>query len=153
MAAIRPDDTETSRRQVSLGRLLRTAHASHNMTLRDRLEKYGITFSQFQHLYNLWREDGINQTELSGRIGIMTASSTAVLNSLEKMGLIRRVRNGDDRRNVQVFLTAASETLKAPLERHALEINEQATRGMTSAEVKTLYGLLARVIANFNTPE
>ncbi len=45
------------------------------------------------------------QTELSQRIGIEKASSTAVLASLEARKFVRRVRNVVDRRKANLFLT------------------------------------------------
>ena len=87
--------------------LLRDADTAFNRYLTAQLATHGITFSQFQHLRNLWVENGLTQAELSRRIGIEMASSTAVLDSLEADKLITRVRNAADRRKINVFLTAA----------------------------------------------
>ncbi|HTH98204.1 MAG TPA: MarR family winged helix-turn-helix transcriptional regulator [Stellaceae bacterium] len=141
------NDKQSAR--TGLGKLLKTAHGHFNMALRDRLAMHDISFSQFQHLFALWRADGINQTEISGRIGITTASSTHVLNTLEQMELIRRERSDDDRRNVQVYLTPAGHALREALEGEAAIVNERAQRGLTLEEIMTLRALLARVIANF----
>ena len=58
---------------------------------------------QFQHLRNLWVENGLTQAELSRRIGIEMASSTAILDSLEAAKFITRVRNTTDRRRSTCF--------------------------------------------------
>jgi DNA-binding MarR family transcriptional regulator len=152
-AALLADDLrrirDARRTRVGLGKLLKAADSAFNYALRSKLAAHDITFSQFQHLQNLWRDDGINQTELSNRIGITIASSTSVLNALETKKLIRRVRNDADRRSATVFLTVAGADLEDALEPHAVDVNVQATKGMTETEVKTLHGLLGRVIANF----
>src|SRR5215207_2761736 len=76
--------------RVGLGALLRNADMAFNRVLREELARHDITFSQFQHLWQLWTSDGLAQVELSRRIGIETASSTAVIDQLEKRGLIAR---------------------------------------------------------------
>ena len=37
---------------------------------RARLADRGFTFGEFIHLERLWQEDGLNQKELSRRVGI-----------------------------------------------------------------------------------
>ena len=63
--------------------LLRDADTAFNRYLTAQLAVHGVTFGQFQHLRNLWVENGLTQAELSRRIGIEMASSTAILDSLE----------------------------------------------------------------------
>ncbi len=91
---------------IGLGMLLRAADSTFNRHLRDELGAHDVTFGQFQHLRNLWVENGLTQAELSRRIGIEMASSTAILDSLEARRLITRVRNAADRRKINVFLDA-----------------------------------------------
>ena len=67
-------------------------HEPHELAAR------GVTFSQFQHLRHLWDDNGLTQAELSRRIGIETPSSTSVLDSLDKAGLVRRERQPAFRR-------------------------------------------------------
>src|SRR4051794_4848924 len=88
---------------IGLGMLLRTADMTFNRALREELASHDVTFSQFQHLRQLWEADGLTQVELSRRIGIQMASSTSVLDSLECRRLIRRVRQSKDRRKINVF--------------------------------------------------
>src|ERR1700743_2478391 len=78
---------------IGLGMKLREGNAVFNKALREELAPHDITFSQYQHLRQLWQEDGLAQVDLSRRIGIETASSTAVLEHLEKLGLILRNRH------------------------------------------------------------
>jgi MarR family transcriptional regulator, organic hydroperoxide resistance regulator len=129
--------------------LLRDADAAFNRYLRTRLAVHGITFGQFQHLRNLWVEDGLTQAELSRRVGIEMASSTAILDSLESERLVTRMRNAADRRKINVFLTAAGATLEAPLMACAADANRRASKGLTKTEVAQLFVLAGRIIDNF----
>lgn len=116
-----------------------------NSTLSRRLQRHGVSFSEFQHLQNLWKEDGIKQSELSRRIGITVAWSTSVLSSLVAKQLVTRQPDPEDGRSMRVFLTPAGAALKPSLTRHAVEVNAIAVEKMSPLEVHALYDLLARV--------
>jgi DNA-binding MarR family transcriptional regulator len=137
--------------KTGIGMLLRDADTAFNRYLTAQLATYGITFSQFQHLRNLWVENGLTQAELSRRIGIEMASSTAVLDSLEADKLITRVRNAADRRKINVYLTAAGGALEAPLMACAADANKRASKGLRKTEVAQLFALAGQVIENFKS--
>jgi DNA-binding MarR family transcriptional regulator len=133
---------------VGLGVLLRTADLTFNRMFRDDLARFDITFSQFQHLWQLFEGDGLAQVELSRLVGIETASSTAVIDQLEKRGLIRRVRDAADRRRILVTLTPAGRKLERPLTESAVAINALARKGLSKAELALLFGLVERIVRN-----
>jgi DNA-binding MarR family transcriptional regulator len=58
------------------------------------------------------------------------------------------VRNVEDRRKVNIFLTASGRRLKSKILPLIGKINRRATRRLTSAEVHHLHTLLARVMIN-----
>jgi DNA-binding MarR family transcriptional regulator len=129
--------------------LLRNADLAFNRVLREELARHDITFSQFQHLWQLWRSDGLAhalaQVELSRRIGIETASSTAAIDQLEKRGLIARARDGRDRRRINVTLTPAGRALERPLTACAAAVNARARRGLSKAKVAELFGIVETI--------
>jgi DNA-binding MarR family transcriptional regulator len=139
--------------EVGIGMLLRRADMAFNRLLRDKLAVHDITFSQFQHLLKLWAEDGLNQAEISRRIGIEKASSTMVLDSLDQRGLIRRERDAVDRRKINVFLTASGAALRPKLRAAAKLANTIARHGLSPAEFHTLFDLVERVTANIQRHE
>jgi DNA-binding MarR family transcriptional regulator len=134
--------------EVGLGLLLRDANNAFNRLLRDKLAVHGVTFSQFQHLRHLWNEDGLNQVELSRRIGIEKASSTSVIDSLEQRGLISRSRDSADRRKLNVHLTPAGGALEKDLWACATEANAMARRDISREEMQTVFKVLRRIIDN-----
>ena len=135
--------------KTGIGMLLREADSGFNRYLTAVLAGHGVTFGQFQHLRNLWVEDGLTQAELSRRIGIEMASSTTILDSLESDGLITRVRNASDRRKINVFLTPAGAALEAPLMACAADANQRASKGLTKAEMAQLFAIAGQIIENF----
>jgi DNA-binding MarR family transcriptional regulator len=133
---------------IGLGMLLRDANAVFNRALREELAQHKITFSQYQHLRQLWQEDGLAQVELSRRIGIETASSTAVIDQLEKLGLIRRKRDPHDRRRIIVTLTPSGRALEKPLDDCAIAVNLRARAGLSKADVADVFETVGRIIRN-----
>ena len=133
---------------IGIGMLLREADMGFNRHLRQELAAHAVTFGQFQHLRNLWVENGLTQAELSRRVGIEMASSTAILDSLEAAGLITRTRNADDRRKINVFLTPAGAALEKPLMACAAKANRRARRGLTDAELASVFTHVGRIIEN-----
>ena len=133
---------------IGLGMKLRAGNAVFNKALREELARHDITFSQYQHLRQLWHEDGLAQVELSRRIGIETASSTAVIDQLEKLGFISRRRDAADRRRIIVNLTRSGRALQKPLDGCAVAVNKRARNGLTDTQVALLFDAIGKIIAN-----
>lgn len=136
-----------------MGRLLRQCYRAFAYGLQKQLAPHKVTTSQWLHLRALWEEDGLSQGEISRRIGIEKASSTAVLDSLEQRKFIRRLRNKSDRRKTNVFLTPTGRALKATLLPCAVAMTAQARQGLTPEEVLTFLRVLETMIENLLPPE
>lgn len=133
---------------LSIGYLTRYAHRAFVKALADELEPHGIRSGQWSVLRILWDIEGLTQVELADRMRVEKASLTGVLEGMERRGLILRERNEEDRRKINITLTAQGRRLKSQLLPHAVKINRKATRGMTNAETLQLRGLLAKLIEN-----
>jgi DNA-binding MarR family transcriptional regulator len=143
---------------VGLGVLLRNADMSFNRVLRDELARHNVTFSEFQHLWQLFGSGGngsgtrsLSQAELSRRIGIRTASSTAVIDQLAKRRLIRRERDPNDRRLINVSLTPAGHALEKPLTECAIAVNALARDELSNAEIDVFAHIVGRIMHNLRT--
>lgn len=131
-----------------LGYLVRHAHRAFARVLSERLLEHDISSGQWTALRALWREDGYSQVELAQRIRVEKASLTALLESLEKKGLIRRERCEEDKRRWNVHLTKPGHALEAVLMPIAPEIEKLAIKGLTKDESATLRKLLVKVWNN-----
>ncbi|GGE30947.1 hypothetical protein GCM10007276_05150 [Agaricicola taiwanensis] len=131
---------------IGLGLLLRRAHKNFSGAIAARLEKAGVTHAQFNHLRRLAENDGVSSSELSNLVEVKKATSTSILDALERKGLIRRVRDRDDRRKVNVFLTDAGWAIQKELADCAIAVNLAASREMTEAERIQLFDLLHRAV-------
>jgi DNA-binding MarR family transcriptional regulator len=132
----------------SLGYLIRYAHRAFVKALAQQLEPHGISAAEWSALRVLWMQEGLTQVELAERMRVEKASLTGVLNSLESKGLIRRKRNLEDRRKINLALTPAGRRLETQLLACAATVNAQATQGLPPARVGEVRALLNAFIAN-----
>lgn len=71
----------------------------------------GLTQSQFGVLETLYHLGPLCQGQVSAKLLKSTGNITLVLDNLEKRGLVQRVRQTDDRRQVRISLTLQGEEL------------------------------------------
>src|SRR5580658_797234 len=116
--------------RLSSGYLVRDAHRAFQRLLERRIAPHGVTRGQWYFLRVLWITDGLSQRELSGRVGMMEPTTVIALRSMERAGLIQRVRGHDDRRKVRVFLTAKAKRLRNELLGVAKTITDEAEDGV-----------------------
>ncbi|HLZ55550.1 MAG TPA: MarR family transcriptional regulator [Ktedonosporobacter sp.] len=116
--------------------------------LAASLAPHGIYLGQWGVLLFLWVEDGLSQKELSRRVAIEEASMVRSLDRMERDGLAKRVRNEQDRRQINVFLTEKGRALRDQLVPYALAGNAVATQGFTEEELRLISALLRRMIGS-----
>lgn len=72
-----------------------------------------LTISQFGVLEALFHKGPLCQKDIAAKILKSTGNITLVIDNLEKLGLVRRVRDSEDRRYLTVHLTATGRELIA----------------------------------------
>jgi DNA-binding MarR family transcriptional regulator len=70
------------------------------------------------------------------------------LQTMNALGLIRRERSADDRRNVKIYLTKAGRALERDLLPYAVKANTIALDGFTRDEVVQFHAYMHRIIGN-----
>jgi MarR family transcriptional regulator, organic hydroperoxide resistance regulator len=150
---------ERRRREVELpprlssGYLVRDAHRAFQRLLERRIAAYGVSRGQWYFLRVLWITDGLSQRELSGRVGMMEPTTVIALRSMERTGLIERVRSDDDRRKVRVFLTAKAKRLRNELLIVAKGITDEAEAGVVARDLGVFRRVITRMTANLDRIE
>lgn len=90
-------------------------------SLRDPLaramESIGLTPQQLHSIMWLSREGRLPMGVLAHRLGVTEKTVTGVVDRLEKLELVKRVRDDVDRRVVHVCLDAEGEVMAAKLEK------------------------------------
>jgi MarR family transcriptional regulator, organic hydroperoxide resistance regulator len=139
--------------RLSSGYLVRDAHRAFQWLLERRIAPYGVSRGQWYFLRVLWTNDGLSQRELSARVGMMEPTTVIALRSMEKAGLIHRVRSGDDRRKVRVLLTPKAKRLRNELLCVARTITDEAEEGLSARDLALFRRVIARMTANLDRIE
>ena len=126
----------------STGYLVRNIHLAFAKSLRRRLLPYDMTTGQYFFLRALWIEEGLSQRELSRRVGTTEPTTASAMRVLEKKGLVRRTRNADDRRTINIYPTDKSLKLKNELLAQAIDVNATAVAGIPAADLERVSALL-----------
>ncbi len=132
------------------GYLVRDAHRAFQRLLERRIAPHGVTRGQWYFLRVLWTKDGLSQRELSERVGMMEPTTVIALRSMEKAGLIRRVRSTEDRRVTHVRLTAKARRMRDGLLQLARGINAQADAGISAEDIAVFRRVIMRMTTNLD---
>lgn len=152
MAKIVEDGRTSRAARQGLGASLREAHRLYIRNLQEHLSRRGLTVAQYLHLRVLWEEGALTQTEISARLGIEKASSTGVLNSLERAGLVTRRRDETDRRRVILRLTDDGAACAREILPFAREVAARASAGVPDKDLATFFRALDTIIENLSRP-
>jgi len=121
---------------------------------RDRsrvlMAEIGIHCGQGIALRQLWRTDGVTQSELAHSLHVAPATVTIALQRMERIGLIERRSDERDQRVSRVFLTDRGRSLRANVEGNWSKLEEQMLVGFSSKEREVVRGYLLRIRANLD---
>ena len=127
--------------------LLTTSQHTVFQFLNSKLAAYDITPSQYGVLSCLWQKDFATPKQISEILCLETSTISGVLDRMQKKGLINRVINREDRREVRVVPTKKGKELEAPISQIIDEVNEEVLKCFSEEEVAALKNAL-RIIAN-----
>lgn len=137
--------------EEALGFQLRVTWEVMRAALQERLQAQGTRFAHWSYLRILWTADGITQNDLSERVRRVGGNTVSALNSMQRAGLVRRVRSRVDRRTIHVHLTPAGAALERKLVPLAAEIQRRATAGIAARDIAVFKRMLAAMRANLQT--
>lgn len=126
--------------------LLTTAQHSVFQYLNGKLSEYDVTPSQYGVLSCLWQREFATPKQISEILCLETSTISGVLDRMQKKGLIDRVINRDDRREVRVVPTEKGKALEEPISKIIDEVNEEVLKCFTEEDVAVLKNQL-RIIA------
>ena len=146
MAAIY--DPKTFNPDNGIGRILSRVKIAMHEALERELAPHDITAAQFVILMNLASGEVDSAAKLCKGVSYDPGAITRILDRLERKGLIRRARCGNDRRKVILELTAEGKAVYPKLVATYVGVLNRFLRGFTKADVRELEILLSRVLAN-----
>ena len=89
---------------------------------RPMLDKLGLTYPQFVVMMVLWENGKITMKALTDLVMLESNTLTPLLKKLEAAGLVKRTRNKDDERVLDIEITEAGLALKADGQMAAVEL-------------------------------
>lgn len=137
-----------ARPRHTIGRLINRVRVEVMEALDRELARYDMSAAQLIVLATLANGDADSASGLCKGISYDPGAMTRMLDRLEQKGLIRRRPNPDDRRSVNLELTAAGRVLYPQLAATKDAVQTRFLRGFSKDEVQMLESLLSRMLAN-----
>lgn len=137
----------------SIGHLLNDAARLARHDMAGRIQALGLTFPQWQVLKDLAGQEAgeccqVTMAAIARRLNTRRPNVLGILDRLEKLGLVERSVNPDNRRAHIVSLTAKAQSLIAQLQTHSRLTTNRALSGFTSAETDAVKDYLTRISIN-----
>ncbi len=130
----------------SIGYMMKRITMSIVFQADKRLEVHGLTSAQWGPLMRLRTTGGSTVAELARWLNVDAGAMTRLLDRLEKKALCKRVRSTEDRRVVQVELTADGEAAIAHVPAVLAEVLNRHLAGFSKTEWQALRGYLQRML-------
>lgn len=137
----------TSFKTSSAGHLANHVARLFARELAEAVRPLGLAPAQFMVLLELWREEGLTQKDLVGRLDVEQATMAATLARMERDGLIERRPDQADARARRIQLTIRARTLQEPALSAAKQVNARALAGFSDAEREVFLAGLRRIVS------
>jgi DNA-binding MarR family transcriptional regulator len=131
-----------------LGHLTSAVRNAIFARLETELAPLELTSAQFIVVIGAMRGRARTVNEFCAFAGLDAGSMSRLLDRLEAKGIVRRVRGGADRRQVQVELTAKGEALSPLIMPAIARVYQQFLNGFSQDDAVHLQLLLQRLLAN-----
>jgi DNA-binding MarR family transcriptional regulator len=112
----------------------------------EALAEEGVRRQHFTVLTSLAEQGAASQAELGRRLWIDRSDLHAILNELERGGLVKRIRDEQDRRRNLVTLTPSGTATLKRLERRVEAAQNALLKPLSAAERRELRRLLEQVL-------
>ncbi len=113
-----------------------------------RVRSLGVSRTQWQVLFALSRNEGINQAGLAETLDVETITVGRMVDRLEEAGLVERRADPADRRAWRLHLTARAHPILASLRVIGDELVAETFAGLGADGEAQLAALMTRVRAN-----
>lgn len=137
---------------AAISNIFRVAVMFRNLSERRFLLKHNLTFSGFTVLWVLWVFGKMESYQLAEECGISKGTLTGIVSTLEKHGLIRRIRHPLDGRRKIVMATDRGRTLMRRLFPKINRLEREFVRGLESKELSSLARMLRIILHSQDTP-
>lgn len=123
--------------------------SQHEVFLRfyTQLSPFGITPGQYGVLSVLWQSEAgvVAPKDISNVLRLETSTVSGVLDKMQKLGLVHRTLDENDRRSIRVELTEAGWALRDKVLEAIQELNQEVSSSFTPEEWESLCSFLKKL--------
>ena len=120
-------------------------HYAYNVLGKDR---WGV--SKDLALYHISQNKKLSQKNLANKLNVTPASVSVIVHQMESEGLLVRIPDERDGRQVNLLLTEKGQNLVPRVKNSWSKIQEKITSGLDESEKATLLHLLQKVEKNLD---
>lgn len=113
-----------------------------------RLHDIDLTFEMLQVMACLWKQDGINQQEVSNITVKDKASMTYLIDNLTTRKLVYRLEDDKDRRNKLIYLTEKGKEMETQIQPWITEMYTVVNKTVTAEQLSTCIRVLGIMSEN-----
>jgi MarR family transcriptional regulator, organic hydroperoxide resistance regulator len=132
----------------SIAWLIRDVNRLFAATLQPLVSREGVTVCHWYYLRILSEHDGPTQRELSEKVGVHPNTAVPALDNMEKHGLVKRVRDANDRRRMSVHLTPKGRRLRDEMIPNVQGMVYRSVAHLTPVELDTFFKVINRIEQN-----
>ncbi len=108
------------------------------------------TIGHWFYLRILTEHDGLSQRELSELAGIHPNTAVPALESMERNGLVTRIRDPKDRRRFCIHLTEYGRSFRDELAPAIQDLLSNSVKGISNEELDVFFGALDKILENLS---
>ncbi|HEY0459636.1 MAG TPA: MarR family transcriptional regulator [Pyrinomonadaceae bacterium] len=116
--------------------------------IEKELNEFNLHAGQIFILFELWKTDGLSQTELSANLNVSAPTINKMVKSLMRNGFILCADCPKDGRVIRVFLSPRGAAIRPQVEEKWLRLEEKLIANLTKTEQLVLSQLFGRVVEN-----
>ncbi|MEJ7686856.1 MAG: MarR family winged helix-turn-helix transcriptional regulator [Variovorax sp.] len=131
--------------EALVGYNARRASLAFNTAFGERMTAYGLKQVDFSVLSLLAHNPGATSRQLCATLDILPPNLVSLIGAMDSRGLIERRPHPHDGRAIGLHLTPAGEDLVREAEQTVVQLEADASAGLTAGERETLIELLQKV--------
>ena len=137
------------------GFLISKIHHLSGRVFAKKLREYQVEINPAQGriMFVLWQKDGISISELAKKTSLGKSTLTSMLDRLEEMGYVTRIRSEEDRRSVLVKRTEKDESWQEVYAQVSQDMGEMYYDGFSESEIDEFEQYLRRLLDNLVAAE
>ncbi|HXP94710.1 MAG TPA: MarR family winged helix-turn-helix transcriptional regulator [Candidatus Binatia bacterium] len=138
----------------TLGFLLADTSRAFRHAFGPMIARHGISVGLFPFLRIVSEHDGLTLRELSDAVHMRGPTTVDAIKEMERLGLVRRKRNAQDARKINLFLTERGRRAWDAVAPEVIAINHLGVVGLSKEEQNELKRLLRQIRKNIsNAPQ